>query len=163
RGHPCGIAPGGGAQLTQSPLRGRRVEPHLVGQRAVRVEPPQRHAGIGHGGPLAAAPVARRARDRPGAIRPDAQGSTPVHASDAACAAAAAGARVPPLEVITRSAPIPRLRTPPSRRSRYVETLGRRYASTVVVLVRSNSRNSGSTSCPVATGTRGSASRRAPA
>ena len=87
----------------------------------------------------------------------------PDSASDAARPAAAAGSSVPPADVIIRSAGTPRARTSRSRRDRYAETFGRRYASATVVLVRSNSRNSGSTSWLAATGTPGAAARNAAA
>src|SRR5213594_3657433 len=85
----------------------------------------------------------------------------PDSASDAARVAAAPGGSVPPLDVMTRSSPMPRARTSRSSRPRYAETLGRRYASTVVVLVRSNARNTGSTWWLATTGTSGRASRSA--
>src|SRR4029077_13776448 len=71
--------------------------------------------------------------------------------------------KVPPLDVITRKVPTLRAFMSSSTRARYAETAGRRYASTVVVLVRSNSRNTGSTSQLVATGTAGNAWRSAAA
>ncbi len=87
----------------------------------------------------------------------------PESASAAACAAAAGGGNVPPLEVMMRSTSIPRRRTSASARATYADTFGRRYASAVVVLVRSYSRNSGRTSQLGATGTPGSAARSASA
>ena len=77
-----------GRKLLERRLRRRGVERHVAPEQTLRADQPEQQVGVGDRRQLAAAPVAGRARHRPGAARPDLEAAAAVEPADAAAAGA---------------------------------------------------------------------------